>query len=229
MMSTSLIRVIGIGAAALLLASCGSPTPKESGFLGNEYSKMHKTDAPGGGTRLSYVNPKFTPQNYDAVLLEPVIYYPEPQPTDKVSMQTLNQIRTYIDNSLRAKIGQRVRLVDKPGPGVARIRIAITAVGSQDKALAPYQYIPIGLVITGAAAVIEGGRPQDANIAIETSVTDSMTNEMLYAAVRGRTGKEISKADADQEGGVQLSSLQPLIDTWTEGAAEEVVKYVAVR
>jgi hypothetical protein len=228
MMSTFLSRVVGIGAMAALLASCSSPAPKESGFLGNEYSKMHKSEAPGGGSRLSYLNPRFTPANYKAVWLDRVIFYPEPEPSENVSADTLNQIRSYADKSLRQKLGQQVRLVDKAGPGVAHIRVAITAVGTEDQALKAYQYIPIALVLTGAKAAIEGGRPQDATIAIETSVTDSMTNEMLYAAVRGGTGEEVERA-SQGEGGVQPQSLYPLIDTWTDGAAQEIVRYVAVR
>lgn len=222
-------KAIGIGMAMLALAGCASKPPKESGFLGSEYSKMHESDAPGGGTRLSYLNPRFTPSNYNAVIVEPVVYYPEPQPTDNVSMQTLEQIRSYADQSLRQKLAQQVRVVDRPGPGVARIRVAITAVGSETQPLAVYQYIPIALVVTGAKAAIEGGRPQDANIAIETSVTDSTTNETLYAAVRGGTGKEISKESSSDQGGVRPASLEPLIDTWTTAASQEIVKYVAVR
>jgi hypothetical protein len=226
MMST--FKAIGIGAAMVVLAGCTTPPPKESGFLGNDYSKMHQTEAPGGGTRLSYVSPKFTPANYNAVLLEPVTYYPQPKPTENVSMETLDQIRGYVDNSLRQKMGQDVHVVDKPGPGVARIRVAVTAVGSADQPLAVYQYIPIALVITGAKAAIEGGRPQDATIAIESSVTDSVTGELLYAAVRGGTGQEV-KTSTEAQGGVRLDSLKKLIDTWTSGAAQEVTKYVAAR
>lgn len=224
----SAFKAIRVVAAVVVLAGCASSQPKESGFLGNEYSKMQETDAPGGGRRLSYVNPKFTPANYNAVLLEPVTYYPEPQPTENVSMDTLNQIRTYVDTSLRQKMGQQVRLVESPGPGVARIRIALTAVGSESQPLAVYQYIPIALVVTGAKAAIEGGRPQDARVAIETSVTDSVTNETLYAAVRGGTGKEVT-SPSEAEGGVRLDSLRTLIDTWTTGASQEIVQHVAAR
>ncbi|CAM3615979.1 DUF3313 domain-containing protein [Bordetella sputigena] len=222
------LKAGSIGAVLVVLAGCAASPPKESGFLGNEYSRMHETRAPGGGTRLSYLNPKFQPANYQAVFLEGVTYYPEPQPTDNVSRDTLDQIRVYTDTSLRQKIGQQVRLVDRPGPGVARIRVAITAVGSETQPLAPYQYIPISLVITGAKAAIEGGRPQDAKIAIETEVSDSVTNEVLYAAVRGGTGKEIGNS-REAQGGVRLDSLKTLIDTWTTGASQEIVKYVAPR
>lgn len=215
-------------AALVVLAGCAASPPKESGFLGNEYSKMHETRAPGGGTRLSYLNPKFQPGSYRAVLLERVTYYPEPQPSENVSRDTLEQVRAYTETSLRQKLGQQVRLADRPGPGVARIRVAITAVGSETQPLAPYQYIPVGLVITGAKAAIEGGRPQDAKIAIETEVTDSVTNEVLYAAVRGGTGKEIGTS-REAQGGVRLDSLKTLIDTWTTGASQEIVNYVSVR
>ncbi|OZI63349.1 DUF3313 domain-containing protein [Bordetella genomosp. 11] len=222
-------KAVGIGVAMMAMVGCTSAPPKESGFLGNEYSKMHQTEAPDGGRRLSYLNPRFTPANYNALLLEPVVYYPEPQPTEKVSMATLDQIRTYADTSLRQKLGQQVRLVEKPGPGVARVRVAVTAVGSENQPLAFYQYIPVALLVTGAKAAIEGGRPQDATIAIETSITDSMTNETLYAAVRGGAGKEITESGTEGETGVRLQNVEALIDTWTTGAAQEIVKYVAAR
>jgi hypothetical protein len=227
-MGTLFTRALCTGVVALLLGGCASTqAPKESGFLG-DYSRLHKTDAPGGGSRLVYLNPKFTPANYSSVWLEQVVFYPEPQPTQDVPMATLNQIRSYIDSSLRQKLGREVRLVDKPTPGAAHVRIAITAVGTESEALRAYQYIPVALVITGAKAIAQGGRPQEATIAIETSVTDSMTQEVLYAAVRGGTGGEVQSA-AQGKGGVQPDNLRPLIDTWTDGAAASITKFVAAR
>ncbi|CAM3368492.1 DUF3313 domain-containing protein [Bordetella flabilis] len=228
MMKGLAVRLLGACATVLIVAGCAtSPTPKESGFLG-DYSKLQKMPAPGGGSRLAYLNPDFTPARYKAVLLESVTYYPQPQPSDAVSMATLDDIRTYVDTSLRQKLGQKVRLVNQAGPGVARIRVAITAVGTESQALKAYQYIPVALVITGARALAEGGRPQDASVAIETSITDSMTQEVLYAAVRGGTGERVQSA-AQGQGGVQAGSLRPLIDTWTDGASSEITRFVAPR
>lgn len=211
----------------LVLAGCASPPPKESGFL-KDYSMLHKEDAPGGGTRLVYRNPSFTPANYNAVLLEPVVYYPEPKATEQVSMGTLDNIRTYIDSALRQQLGQQVRLTDQPGPGVARVAIAITAVGSETQALKFYQFIPIAFVITAAKAGIEGGRPQDASIALETRVTDSVSGQLLYAAVRGGTGEKV-ESESQGHDVVQATDLKPLIDAWAKGAASEVGKYVVSR
>ncbi|ARP96026.1 DUF3313 domain-containing protein [Bordetella genomosp. 13] len=216
----------GISAALLVSACSTAPSPQDSGFLQKDYGLLKQETTPDGGTRRVYVSSAFTPANYNAVWLDQVAYYPEPQPTENVSMENLTQIRNAIDQSLRHKIGRQVRLVDRASPGVAHVRIAITAIGAEKEALKAYQYIPIALVLTGAKAALEGGMPRDASIAIETRVTDSMSGELLYAAVRGGTGERIAKATQDQ-GGVQLSNLQALIDQWSTGAAAEVRTYVA--
>ncbi|MDM9561767.1 DUF3313 domain-containing protein [Bordetella petrii] len=220
------LRTICLGiSTAFLLSACSTPSPpKGSGFL-QDYGRLHQEATPDGGTRQVYVNPVFTPENYKAVWLDSITYYPEPRPSEDVSMETLTQIRNALDQSLRHKIGQQVRLVDRAGPGVAHVRIAITAIGAERQALSAYQYIPVALVLTGAKAAMEGGLPRDASIAIETHVTDSRSGELLYAAVRGGTGERVRNA-AQGKGGVQLSNLQPLIDQWTTGAANEVRKYV---
>src|SRR5690606_5374049 len=117
-------------------------------------------------------------------------------------------IRQELDQSLRKKMGQKVRIVDQAGPGVAHVRVAITAVGSETRSLKAYQFIPVAFAVTGAKAAVQGGLPQDARVAIESQVTDSVSGELLYAAVRGGTGERITDA-AQGQGGVQLSSLQP--------------------
>ncbi|WP_052097570.1 DUF3313 domain-containing protein [Achromobacter sp. RTa] len=215
---------LGISTAALAAGCSTAPPAQESGFL-SDYSMLRQAPAPGGGTRLVYLNSAFTPARYHAVWLDPIVYYPEPKPSADVSMETLVQIRNAVNDTLRRKIGEQVRLVDRAGPGVAHVRIAITAVGTRTQSLEAYQYIPIALVMTGAKAALEGGMPRDATVAIESRVTDSMSGDLLYASVRGGTGERVANA-TQGSGGVQLSKLQPLIDEWTTGAAQEIRKYV---
>ncbi len=215
-------------AATILSTGCSTaPQPAESGFL-PDYSLLHQAPAPDGGTRLVYLNPAFNPSRYTAVWLDRVMYYPEPQPSADVSVETLTEIRDAVNETLRRKVGERVRLVDRAEPGVAHIHIAITAVGTSAQALRAYQYIPIALVMTEAKAAMEGGMARNATVAIEARVTDSMTDELLYASVRGGTGEKVANA-TQGAGGVRLSKLQPLIDEWTTGAAQEIGKYVRER
>ena len=211
--------------AAALIAGCATPSaPQGSGFL-PDYSRLQAASAPKGDDRRAYVNPAFTPARYNAIKLDPIVYYPEPKATADVSMNALTQIRQEADQALRKKLGEKIRLVDQAGPGVAHVRIAITAVGAETRSLKVYQFVPVALALTGAKAVAQGGLPRDATIAIESHVTDSVSGELLYAAVRGGTGERVLDP-AQGKGGVQPASLRPLIDEWTTAVANAAVRHV---
>ncbi|NYT22928.1 DUF3313 domain-containing protein [Alcaligenaceae bacterium] len=216
--------LLSLSMAALVAGCATSPAPKDSGFL-PDYSRLEQKSVSGEGSRLAYVNPEFTAARYNAIKLDPVVYYPEPQATADVSMDVLTQIRNEMDQSLRRKLGEKVKMVDHAGPGVAHVRVAITAIGAETRNLKVYQFIPVALAVTGAKAVAQGGLPRDATIAIETHVSDSVSGELLYAAVRGGTGERVVDA-AQGQGGVQLASLQPLLDEWGTAAANAVQNYV---
>jgi hypothetical protein len=140
------------------------------------------------------------------VLLDPIQYYPAPQPTEQVQTKTLNDIRNFMDNGLRKGIAARIPLATEPGPGVLRLRFAITAVGTEEAALKPYQYIPVAFLVTAAT-----GRAVDAKIAVEIEAVDSVTGERMGAAVReGRgaqlKGKELTLADVQAQLGKWLDT-----------------------
>jgi hypothetical protein len=125
-------------------------------------------------------------------MIDPLRFYPEPQASQYVAMETLNQPSSYFDRTVRTKLGQKVRLVDQLGPRVAHARRGITAVGEEARALKPYQYVPIGLAITGIKAAAEGGLPHDARITFEDEVSDSVSKQPLLLTVRGWTGGRIA-------------------------------------
>jgi hypothetical protein len=216
--------------AVLTVAGCATTYDgPRSGFLpDSDYSLMKKGSAPGGGDRYAYVSDQFKPYNYSALMVEPLQFYPEPQPSEHVTMNTLTQIRSYVDQAVRTKLGQKVRLVDQPGVGVARLRLGITAVGEKKRALKAYQYLPIGLVITGGVAVAQGGLPHDSTIAFESEVTDSVSKQPLLVAVRGGTGERVKSEEQGQHI-VTLNDLMPLIDKWTDAAAVDVTDYIKAK
>lgn len=210
---TSLAAVV-IGAA---LASCATEPPKYSGYLGDDYKLLKEDKDELGAPVMRYFSSKLTPANYHSLIIEPIRYYPEPKPDKQVSMGTLNDIRDYINKSMRAKVGPKVNLVDKPGPGVARFRGAITAVNAQTQALDAYQYLPIALVITAAKRSTVGS-PEDARIYAEAEILDSVSGERLALGVREGTGDRLKEAAS---GGtlVTLDELKPVIDKWIDAFA----------
>lgn len=197
----------------------------QSGFL-KDYSRLSETKDTRGKTVRAWTSPKLSPATYQAILLEPLVFYPEPQPTEQVSSETLQQILAYSDETLRQSLGQRFQLVNRPGPGVLRLRAAFTGVAAQDEGLKPYQFVPIAFVATMAARTATG-TPQRATIVVEVEATDSLTGELLGQRVRMGTGERLSSAGSQRT--ITLETVKPLLDEMTAGAFPELANYVKPR
>ncbi len=193
----------------------------ESGFLRDYSSLQEATDAEGKAIR-TWVSPKLTPANYSAILLDPLVFYPQPRPTEQVSAEELRKMLAYSNDALRRALSQRFRVVDRAGKGVVRVRIAFSGVAVQGEGLRPFQYIPIALVATLAARAATGGPPQRAFILVETEASDSVTGELLGERVRSATGERLP---AGQKA-ITADSLKPLLDELALQSFPELSKYV---
>lgn len=200
---------------AMLVTACA--TPKYSGFLPN-YSILKKEKDLLGRKRLAWFSPKATGAHYQKMLIEDLVYYPTPQPTKQVSAEVLDELRDYADATLRKRvIGGGVPVVDKAGPGVMRVRWALTAVAIK-KGLRPNEYIPIGLIVAGATEAA-GIRKRNVKLAIEAQFSDSLTGEVLVLAVREAKGVKV-KGKAP----LTLEDAKPQIDRWGEAVEQMVIK-----
>lgn len=197
-------------AAVLLLAGCASKLPSStqySGFLGN-YSDLQQTTSASGAPVLRWVDPSFNPKNYSALVYEPVVYYPQARPTEQVGQQALNGLLAYTNTQLKAAAGQRLKLVQRPGPGVLLFRGAITAVDTSDRDLKPRELIPVALVIAGTRAAT-GNRPKDTNLYFEGELLDSVTKKPLVKVVRKGQGTQVDNAQQQ----VTADDLKAVIDS----------------
>ncbi|MFM0497263.1 DUF3313 domain-containing protein [Paraburkholderia caledonica] len=235
-MKNSVSGKIGVVLVAVILGACagglGSGSGSEanvaenSGFL-RDYSRLTETKDNEGRTIRAWVSPKLTPANYNAILLDPLIFYPEPRPNDRVSAETLQQILAYSNDTLKRSLSQRFRMVDRPGPGVLHLRAGFTSVASQGEGLKPYQYVPMAFVATMAIRTATGGTPQRAFIVIEVEGTDSVTGELLGERVRIGTGERLAQVASTQV--MTLDTLKPLLDDLAASAFPELARYVKPR
>lgn len=226
MWRATLLRLFVVAVTTALVAACASNTPTKedySGYLGN-YQDLKQVEGPNGEKFLRYANPMFTPANYDAVMIEKVKFYPKPEPTEQLSQETIDQIGSYMTDTLRQKIGEKVRVVDRPGSGVARLNVAITGVAGEKEGLKPYQIIPVALVVTMASRGISG-TPEEAKLVVEAKATDSLSSVTLMKVVRVGTGEGLKKNEAGERM-VTLESVKPLIDRWAEGVAANATAFV---
>jgi hypothetical protein len=215
--------------AALVTACAGEDEFKRTSFL-PDYSLLRMEPSPAGGKRMIYASPDFTPDYYQALIYEPAVYFPEPEPSIQVPAETLAQIREYLDTSLRKSLAARIRLVDKPGAGVARWRLALTTANREDDADEDTKtFLPMALVMTSTMAATEGGLPQDPKVALELEITDSLTQAPLLLMVRGGSDRALRAAQVDPRQPLSLETLKPLFDHWAESAAEQAVVYIKPR
>lgn len=202
--------------ASFALTSAGPALAEDSGYLG-DYAALKEVKDAAGDRVLRYVNPKLKPGTYTAVMIDPTQYDPAPTPSEQVSSRTLTEISNYLDNGLRDKLGAKVTIVSEPGPGVLRIRPAITAVAPKAVGLKPYQVIPVAFVVSSVK-----GRGKEASIQVEVDAVDSVTGERMGASVRKGVGAKL----ASDKAALTLTDVQPLLDKWIDTGSSFVAEQV---
>lgn len=223
MQKAGCMKLIALAAACGILAGCAGRTLKpeeQSGYL-KDYSDVTETLDANGRAIYRYISPKLDREHYQAVLIEPTVYYPKPEPTVQLTQATMDGIAAYLDNALHQTIGEKVKIVDKAGPGVVRLNVAITALVPEKQGLAPYQFIPIAFVVAmGTRAV--AGQPEEARLVIESRGTDSVSGETLFKGVRIGTGDSLKKVEGKRV--VTPEDVKPLIDKWARGVSAQVTE-----
>jgi len=160
------------------------PSQDTSGFL-DDYALL-RAGAPGE-MAFVYRNPKADWTQYDKVLLEPVTLWRSGRKSlDPVPESDLVRLVGLFEDALRRQFGEGYELVDQPGPGVMRFRLAITEARASDPILdvlrarsAPMAPPPDGPVDPELRRFIEAA-------AIEGEIRDARTDQLLAAGVDRR-------------------------------------------
>ncbi|CAI8778243.1 DUF3313 domain-containing protein [Pseudomonas zeae] len=207
--------------ATVAMVGCSSKTvdPKEySGFL-KDYSQLKEAKSPSGAEVMRWIDPKVDVRKFTSVYIEPTQLYPKPQPTAKISQQTLNGITSYYDQALKREIGKDLPLATGPGPGVIVVRAAITAVSSSTEGLHAYEVIPIALV-AAAVSTASGIRDQETTLATEAVFLDGANNKVVAQVVRKGTGKPLE----NDSQAMSTNDVKPVIDGWASDLRQSYLK-----
>jgi hypothetical protein len=188
--STSDLKMKKLGALAVtcsllaVLAGC-SNTPKlasqpmpRSGFLPN-YSVLVPMATSETDTRIwRYRKAGVNPSAYTAVILDPIFL--NQNVTKEISPEVINQAQVALQDSMVAAVNSRgnIKIVNLPGPGVARISVGITGAESSADSLQPWSFTPIGLAMN-AAAYAGGVNSKTPAMLVESKITDSQTKELI--------------------------------------------------
>jgi hypothetical protein len=199
----------------LLLASCATKQTAEfdefTGYLG-DYSKLKEVKDELGNDVLRWQSDRLKPGVYTKVILDPIVFYPEPKATPQVSHKVLNELRDYANTALRREVSKVVPVTHQPGPKTLTMRLVVTGVATKTTDLAAYEYIPIAAVAAGAATAT-GMRDRELFLVTETELVDSRTGTRLFIEVFKRKAEKLLEDDVEQ---VTLDTIRGLIDHGAE-------------
>ena len=218
------MRVITIGtrlAALLIVALTGSAVaeeekPQYSGFLGDDsvYAKLEEVELHKKIKGHRWIGPTLNVSNYQSVLVDDVVLYPEPEPGPQVSAETLEQIRDYLTTELKKKIGAALTLAEAAGPGVLEIQGAVTGVAVKTESMKAYEVVPVAAIFGGIKAM-SGKRDRDVHVFLEARLVDSQSGELVGAVLRRVAGEDL-KGKKDQ---LTLEDMQDSLDQVSDDAA----------
>jgi hypothetical protein len=208
---------------ACMLAACATQQSRKTTtttFLG-DYSMLKE----GGDGRalLYYINPEADFKAYKAIMMDPVrLYASGKHEMDKLTPEDRQRILNYADAALRKQLGVDYKLVSTPGPGVMRVRVAITEAEDSNVTLDTISTIvPIGLALNSLAALATGEWGFTGSAGLEVELLDSVSGRRLAAAVDRRTGGKISgQGDKFDD----WRTIQSALDFWANQMRERLAE-----
>ena len=190
-----------LGLALLLVTACTArPKPQSADFSGflDDYSLLRQGGA--GEVALVYRNPDAHWSSYDKVLLEPVTLWRSGRKSlDAVPEGDLLRLVDDLEGAVRRRLGAGFALVDDPGPGVMRVRLAITEARASDPVLDVLRAHAGSDATPGTGPLDPETRRFIESAQIEGEIRDAHTDQLLAAGVDRRR----------REGA-------PPVDTWAE-------------
>ena len=162
--------------------------PLKTGFLG-DYSMLR----PGqeGEALLVYKNPKVDWKSYDKAMVDSVtIWRDKDSPLKEEWKADLQRLADYFWDKVVKALMPNYKIVNKPGPGVMRVTVAITEAEASNPTMDTISSVlPPARLLTGAKGVVGEGKPGFAGAAsVEAKITDAQTGELLMAGVDRRAG-----------------------------------------
>lgn len=208
--------------AAALLFGCAttqqSGNAQPSGFLG-DYSTL----APGGEGRALLVElDEGAPwASYDRILIDPVtVWRSEESGLAEIPEDELLQLVNHLDASLRSRLAQDYTLVEEPGPGTLRLRVAITeARGSRVVADTVSTVIPQLRLLSNLGKLASGTHAFVGRAGVEAEILDARTGARLAAAVDRRAGGKSLTGATDT-----WSDVKEAFDHWSEQLAARLAE-----
>ena len=185
--------------------------PPPTGFLGADYALL-KPPAEGSEQKalLVYTDPSANFSSYNKLMIAPVTFWA--QDDSKLPASEQQMLCNYFYGELRRVFGKNFKIVDDPGPGVAKLSVALTDATS---AVPVLRTIAVVVPQAHALSVIKQGLTGTysfvGSATGEAKLTDSVSGHLLAAWSDKRLGT----------GALTNATV------WEWGDADNAMKYAA--
>jgi hypothetical protein len=178
-------------------------------FMGPYASKL--APGPAGGAALVWIYPDAKWINYRKIMLMPVEFWAGAD--SKVPAADQQVLTEYFYNALKTNLEQNFTLVDQPGPGVIKLRVAMMDATTAVPGLRTVSVIvPQARILNAAQSLATDSYAFVGSAEAEMIVTDSETGDVLAEAVDRRSGGMGIKGAAS----FQWGDAKNGIDYWAE-------------
>ena len=192
-------------------------TVQQTGFL-KDYSQLQ----PGAKDQalLVYFNPNARWNRYTKVMIEPVTFWGDA--SSNVSVEDQQKLCSYYYNKLNEDVSQKFQIVDRAGPGVMTLRVALTDPTAATPVMRSISVvIPQARLLNSVSNLATGSYAFVGSAQSEGEVLDSLTGERLAAAVDKRSGGlSIKNANVWQWGDAENA-----MDYWAQRTADRLSEF----
>jgi len=211
LISTILVMTIGFCFITGPVWAAKEEMPK-SGFL-QDYSLLTPDD-PLKAVRWVYINEKKDYSTYNKIMLDDVVFFISKDADYKgFEAQELVDLAEAFKQAVIMNLTGAYEFTDTPGPGVMRIRMAITNLTPSNSVTGTVSTIvPVGLAVSTVKKAVTGSHIGMGKVAIEGEMIDAQTHEILGATIDSKTGKKYKIAKGASKWGHAID----IFNTWAQ-------------
>ncbi len=175
-----------------IVAGCATtPQGDYSGFL-DSYPELEKTE--GGHGALTYIREGVDWDAYEGIIIDPVqTILDSDSDESEISSEELQELTTFFREAILREIEERdLQVVEETGPGVLRMRVAITFLKPGDLAAYSIGWVPFISYASSAKQLATGAAFGVGEAMIEAEILDANSGRRLAVIIDREVGAKIN-------------------------------------
>lgn len=195
-----LVLVIGLGLVTSMGWAKEEKMP-QSGFL-QDYSLLKAKD-PMKKAKWLYINEKANFGAYNKIILDDTVFFLSEKAEYKgIEVKDMNELGEAFKKAVVMNLSGVYEFTDKPGPGVMRVRLAVTElVPNKSVAGTVTTIVPIGLALSTVKKAATGSHIGMGEVTFEGEMVDSQSGEVLGSVIDSETGTKYKIAKSASKWG----------------------------